>query len=367
MPNEKTKKIKVLVVGDFFWEMQDTALASAFEAIGCETHRFAWKDYFKGYNVRAPKGPWDFLKWLYYRIQNKFLFGPTLCKLNRDLFARAKEISPDLILIYHGTHIFAGTVCKLKKVGFTIFAYNNDDPFASYYSKYYWRHYLRPTRYFDHIFVFRPHNIDSYKRKFGYTKTSVLLPDYMEKRNFPIAKLPTAKYVCDVIFVGHYEHDGRDEYIKAIIDSGVNFRLYGPNWESSPDFQYYKEKFGEIRLLSLDEYNLALNSAKIVLVFLSHLNNDTYTRRSFEIPATGAFMLSVYTDDLNKFFAEGKEAAYFRSKEEMLEKIHYYLSHEEERKRIAKAGYERVKRDGHETKDRARQILKVFMDLKKNK
>ncbi|MFA6365069.1 MAG: glycosyltransferase [Candidatus Paceibacterota bacterium] len=354
------KKTKVLVVGDFYLEMQERALADAFEQIGCETYRFAWCDYFFGYNTRGYNGLYDFLKWVYYRFQNKFLFGPTLVKLNRDLLAYAKKVNPDLIFVYHGSHIFSSTIRKLKESGFVLFAYNNDDPFAAYYPKYYWRHYLRPTKYFDHILVFRQKNVEDYKQKLGYTKASILMPDYIESRNFPIEKLPTDKYVCDVVFVGHYENDGRDDYIKELINSGIRFKLYGPNWENSPNFQYYKEKLGEIRPLLLNEYNLALNSAKIALVFLSHLNNDTYTRRCFEIPAMKVFMLSVYTDDLNHFFEEGKEAAYFRNKEDMMSKIRYYLSHNEERARIARAGYERLKRDGHETKDRARQIIELF-------
>jgi spore maturation protein CgeB len=101
---------------------------------------------------------------------------------------------------------------------------------------------------------------------------------------------------------------------------------------------------------------LALNSTKIALAFLSKLNADTYTRRCFEIPAAGAFMLAEYSDDLASLFAEGKEADYFRSPEEMMDKVRYYLRHETHRRRIASAGLSRVHLDGHEALDRARQI-----------
>lgn len=71
-------------------------------------------------------------------------------------------------------------------------------------------------------------------------------------------------------------------------------------------------------------------------------------------------MLSQCTDDLDSMFKEGIEAEYFRDKEEMMDKIRYYLKHDDKREKIAKAGYERLLRDGHEVTDRAGEILRVY-------
>jgi spore maturation protein CgeB len=163
------------------------------------------------------------------------------------------------------------------------------------------------------------------------------------------------------MFVGHYEDDGRDDYIKALLDSEMDFRLFGPLWERSKYCRYMLDKLGRIDYL-VGDYNLALNSTKIALTFLSKLNNDSYTRRCFEIPAAGTFMLSEYTDDLNSMFKEGVEAEYFRGKQEMIDKVRYYLKHDKERERIALAGHRRVTKDGHEVTDRARTIMKVYVD-----
>ena len=45
--------------------------------------------------------------------------------------------------------------------------------------------------------------------------------------------------------------------------------------------------------------------------FLSKINNDSYTRRNFEIPAMKK-VLSEYSDELNKIFIEGKEMIFLR-------------------------------------------------------
>jgi spore maturation protein CgeB len=58
-------------------------------------------------------------------------------------------------------------------------------------------------------------------------------------------------------------------------------------------------------------------------------------------------------------FAEGVEAEFFRSREEMLEKIKYYLCHNAKREQIACNGYHRVQRDGQDVFSRMKQFLAV--------
>jgi len=97
-------------------------------------------------------------------------------------------------------------------------------------------------------------------------------------------------------------------------------------------------------------------------VFLSRLNHDTYTRRCFEIPATGTLMLSEYTPDLATLFEEGVEAEFFRGPQELLDKVRFYMRHEEARRRIGQAGRARLLKDGHEALDRARQVLDAMRE-----
>jgi hypothetical protein len=36
-----------------------------------------------------------------------------------------------------------------------------------------------------------------------------------------------AKYACDVVFVGHYEPDGREQCLRALVHAGLDVRLFG--------------------------------------------------------------------------------------------------------------------------------------------
>ena len=285
-----------------------------------------------------------------------------LIKINRDFFKKVVEVNPQFIFIYRGTHIWAKTIRKIKIVypEIIIAGYHNDDPFSKRKVEFLNRHYLKALSVYDWIFTYRQKNILEYK-KLGYSNVSLLRSYFIKEKNYPVSDIQTQKYKTDVIFAGHYEDDRRDEYIKVVLDAGLKFKLFGPEWERSQYYQYFINKLKIIPYLTND-YNLALNSAKIALVFLSKLNNDTYTRRCFEITATKTFMLSQYTDDLNSMFKEGVEAEYFRDKEEMMNKIRYYLKYADKREKIAEAGYERLLRDGHEVTDRVGEILRIYRE-----
>ncbi len=65
--------------------------------------------------------------------------------------------------------------------------------------------------------------------------------------------------------------------------------------------------------------------------------------RAFEIMGSGGFLLTNYQEDFLDYFEPGVDYAYYDSYEDLLMKIEYYLTHEEERQTIARNGYEKVK------------------------
>jgi len=67
--------------------------------------------------------------------------------------------------------------------------------------------------------------------------------------------------------------------------------------------------------------------------------------RDFEVPMSGGFYMVEHMAELEEFFDIGKEIVCYTSKEDLADKIKYYLKHDDERERIRKAGYERCVRD----------------------
>jgi spore maturation protein CgeB len=67
--------------------------------------------------------------------------------------------------------------------------------------------------------------------------------------------------------------------------------------------------------------------------------------RLYEATGVGTILITDFKSNLNDLFEVGKEVETYKTKEELLEKIEYYLTHETERKIIAEAGQRRTLKD----------------------
>jgi spore maturation protein CgeB len=65
-------------------------------------------------------------------------------------------------------------------------------------------------------------------------------------------------------------------------------------------------------------------------------------QRAFDIMGSGGFLLSNYQSDFLDFFTPGEDFVCYESKDDLLDKTDYYLTHEDERAAIAKNGHDKV-------------------------
>ena len=212
-------------------------------------------------------------------------------------------------------------------------------------------------RHCDISYAYRKANIIQNLEQ-GAPKCRLLRSYYIGDRNFHIEGVQNSSDVPDIVFLGHMEADSRVKSIRALVESGLRVGVPRVVWKNCG--------ISNPNLVLLDntqnDYNLILNKTKIALVFLSTLNEDTYTRRCFEIPATKTMMLSVYSDDISTLFEENKEIVFFRNDDELVAKAKYYMSHPEERELIANNSYLRLLKDGHSSVDRVKEIIKDFYE-----
>jgi putative sugar O-methyltransferase len=107
-----------------------------------------------------------------------------------------------------------------------------------------------------------------------------------------------------------------------------------------------------------EDYSKSLQRGKIVF---NQSNHNELTRRVFETLACGQFLLTDKLSEdsgLYKLFTSGEHFVEYSSEEELLEKIKYYLEHEEERQGIAEAGYKAVQE--HSAEGRAKSLIEVY-------
>jgi len=331
--------MKILVVGDGHSAIHEVAVVGAFKQLGHQVESFYWQNYFSASNP---------LVRLWRRAQNKFLIGPTISRLNRDLVKKAVEFGPKLIFIYRGTHIAPRTLIELKRAlpACELFGFNNDDPFAAGHPPWLWRHFMNCVPIYDVVFAYRKHNITEYLNS-GAKRVELLMPWFLPEKDIPLTHEDVIAKKYDVVFVGHYENDVRIEYLKRVAETHFTFGLFGPDWNRAPEYDWLK-KHQPVLPVRGSLYRETLISAKIALCFLSSLNRDTYTRRCFEIPAMGVFMLCQYSDDLAQLFEDGVDAVFFHNPDDMKQKIVHYTHHDELREQIAANGRARVVREKHD-------------------
>jgi spore maturation protein CgeB len=353
--------MKFLVAGDWHSNVHEQPVYNALEALGYQVDRFAWHDYFRvGQNQNG-------LVWLWRKFENKYLVGPSFVALNRALVDVVQRSRPDVLFVYRGTHITANTLREIRRISpaTLLVGYNNDDPFSPRQPRWAWRHFFDALPEYDLMLAYRQHNLDDFLRS-GARRVELLRSWFVPENNHPVTLSPEdrAQFECDVVFVGHNEPDGRLELLEEIARQGFRLRLFGPykgfgenGWYPAIDNSPLLRHLAPVSLVWGEEYNKALCGAKMALCFLSKRNRDTYTRRCFEIPATRTMLFSEYTDDLATLYEEGRDIDFFRSKEELIDKLRRYVQDDLLRQSIAEAGYRRVWADGHDVVSRMRQWL----------
>jgi spore maturation protein CgeB len=133
----------------------------------------------------------------------------------------------------------------------------------------------------------------------------------------------------DVSFVGQC-YGYRPKVIQYLSNHGINVEVFGQGWPN-----------GEISLEKMVEI---YNRSKINLGFAGVGTSEIkcLKARDFEVPMSRGLYLTEYHRELENVYEIGKEILCYRTLDELLELINYYLSHPDEAEQIREAGYRRA-------------------------
>lgn len=218
--------------------------------------------------------------------------------------------------------------------------------------------FVESLSYFDVFFTTKTYNVAEL-RDLGCPRTEFIGNAFHPALHRPIDLSPEEKRkLCGAVgFIGGPERD-RAERMAWLAAQGISVRVWGDRWD-----QWKRRLNAEFDVAGLslygEMYPRIVCAFDINLCFLRKVNRDLQTTRSIEVPACGAFMLAERTTEHLELFEEGKEAEFFESDAELLDKCRYYLAHPDERRRIAAAGRERCIRSGYSNQERMRSMLKA--------
>ncbi len=353
--------VKLLLAGNWRYDWYEPACAEALRRLGVEVIPFRFSPFFEGYaGWRYPGKVEEALP---------VLPGPALARLNAALYRAAEAHRPDWLLIWRGTHVLPTTLRRIRqRTGAKLASYNNDDPFnPRRHKKGVWTHlilwcwHVAGLREFDLNLVFRPVNVGEALAA-GAKNVRVLMPYFVPwiHRPLELSDGERQQYDCDVVFVGHYERDGRENFIRALISAGFRVRVFGGEYWNRLAPKDVQRALGTVRPVYGDDYAKAVRSARVSLGLLSRLNRDVYTRRHFEVPACGGVLVSERTPELEKMFKERDEAVFFSSPGELVSRVRELIAAPEKAARIRENGRHRVWQDGHDVVSRMQELVEAL-------
>lgn len=298
---------------------------------------------------------------LWYKIAyHLFLYGipiriPENRKENSQIIEKINSTYYDIVWIDKGVTIFPETLQYIKKKSpkTLLISYSPDNMALRHNQS---QQYLECIPLYDHIITNKSYILED-MRKLGAKDIRFVNNSYESTFHYP-RTLTSEDYKeigGDIGFVGAWEKE-RCESILYLAQHGLNVRVWGGG-----KWLKYKGMYPNLTIenkgLYSENYSKSFQAFKISLCFLRKMNFDLQTTRTVEIPACGGFMMAERTSEHQAMFEEGKEAVFFSSNEELLEKCKYYLSHEEERKQIATSGLKRCQTSGYSNEDTIRNVI----------
>jgi len=259
---------------------------------------------------------------------------------------------------------------KVRAAGVKTITFHPDDEPEHWYS--------RNIAYDHHYDIVASHSSAGVKRRQlnGWGERVMYLPWGYNPRS--CYAIPASSKRYDVIFFG--KHKVNDQQGEAYVEDGLqrenilvqladlcanegwNFTVFGFGWDQHPKLKGYS---GGIP--SQEEMVQILNETKIVFNPAWSSDGDSFAvqtkLRHFEVPGCGAFQITNENPELAELFEPDKEIVFYRSNEDLFNKVKYYLLEDAKRDDIARAGHKRALND-HTLDDRIndlfRRVQKIY-------
>jgi spore maturation protein CgeB len=318
--------------------------------------------------------PWKKASWLARQAQRRAGRGYVIAAINRSVLAAAHTFRPDLVWGEKQEFLRIETLATLRQLGARLVHFTPDPYFSLAWKR--TRLMDEGIRAFDILIYCKSYEREQYA---ALGKPLIYMPlGYCDRVHRPL-RSSDPRWQCAVGFLGGWE-PRREHLLHLLAAAGIDLKIRGGYWEFLRDGRWTPRRHVILRQLTgnakfrihrdellgrawqggevyADDYARALSGAKIGLGLLRKVCPDQHTTRTFEIPACGSMLLADRTDEHCELFEEGKEAEFFTSTEEFLDKAQFYCNDESATRRIAQAGFERCVKSKYAYVHRLKTVL----------
>lgn len=270
----------------------------------------------------------------------------------------AAKIRPDLVLSLNVRTLPLSQIQAIRRMGIKTAVWFTDDP--------YFTDITTPiSRVYDYVFT---HELScvAYYRKQGCARIYYLPLGVNPKQFRPKQVSPSHLY--DICFIGT-AFPNRLTFMDRVAPylAKKKILIAGGLWQHLKHYPLLKHN---IRLAGIRPVEAAhyYSGAKIVInlhrSFADHFNSKripalSINPRTYEVSGCGTLLLTDVRQDLTRYYQPGRDIATYSTPESLMQKLDYYLTHEEERRQIAWKALERTMRE-HTYKNRIAKMLNII-------
>ena len=343
-----TRPEKILILDGISGVPLGRDLCDAFSAAGIATVHFDC--------LKQPQRPLYDIRSAYAKFENKrrdhdgFYHFPKLVEKTLEELLIQEQPS-HLLVVGFAYKFYRPATLKALALKFKIPLFLYDTDSCNLYSK-------------RREFVFFVENeLPIYDRIFSFSQ--VTTDFFRETRQLDAVHLPFGAPHTDL-------PSGNEQTIDALFVGSCDFRrillleklkahvsVYGARWQRN--FPLISDQLRD-RIVDQpvwgDDLQQLFSRSKIVLNITrtDFFGAETGVNlRLFEALAAGCFLLTDYCEEIEDLFELGKEIEVFRSSGELVDKVCYYLEHDDERLAIARRGHEKFLKN-HTWRSRVGQL-----------
>jgi len=353
MSSAQDGKVRIMYVGPLNERSTAHHRVTALGRLGYEVRKFDTTQYMN-------EGGWFWSAARFYTLR-----GPTIARFNADILRAVEEYRPTHIWLDKASFLWRETAAKMKALNAYLIHQNDDNPFSPRKDPG-WRLIVEALPEYDLHLVPRRVSFADY-RKAGAKDIFWFVPSYEPSLHYPPPEgWSDENRTIDVAFVG-FPHDKRPKYLYELWKHyGFKIKVWGDHrwgrkWPRAKLPVDGRTALYQGASLTYDQYRETIWKSRISLGFVSNLNLDEFSGRSFEIPASGGFLLVEDTPGHREMYRDGEEAIFFNSVEDCAQKIQRYLPDEEARTRISRAGRLRASTSGYDTDSRVAQVMNYIL------
>lgn len=334
---EKREPFRILAIGETWFGSDARSAFSALRRLGHVVNVIDENHYIPNTWQRAAT-----------RVMRKIFRSLLVRELSMEAVAQAESFQPDCLFVFKGNGIHPAVLKEFRRRGIATINFYPDVSFLSHGP-----YIPKALPLYDHIFTTKSYGLIDMPSALRIQSISLLPPGFDPEVHYPLTltSREEARYGCDVAFIGTWSPK-KEKLLDLLVMAlpHLKVRIWGNQWNKCVSTNLHRFIMGTG--ITGTEYTKAICAAKICLGLLSEAglgssSGDLITARTFQIPACGTFMLHERNTEVAQYFAEGIDAEFFSSPDELAEKISFYLGNHQRRHEVANNGLNRSRTEDY--------------------